>query len=61
MILKCSPHQFWGAWKKNQILAKTFHLFSSIWIVFFKLPQILGPILKHDYNDLAFEVHANKN
>jgi hypothetical protein len=54
--------------KKNQILPKTFHLFSSIGTSFFKLPQILGPIqvlassLKtHDYNNLAFEVHANKS
>jgi hypothetical protein len=56
-ILKCL--------KKNQILAKTFHLLSSTWTLFFKLPQILGPIQilassfkKHDYNNLAFEVHA---
>jgi hypothetical protein len=35
---------------------------------FFKLPQILGPIQisestlkKHDYNNLAFKVHANKS
>jgi len=52
--------------KKNQIVAKTFHLLSRT--LFFKLPQILGPIQvlassleKHDYNDLAFEVHANKS
>ncbi len=67
-ILECSPHQYWGAWKNNQILAKTFHLLSSIWALFFKLPQILGPIQglasslkKHGYNNLAFEVHANKS
>jgi hypothetical protein len=30
--------------KKNQILTKTFHVFSSTWTLFFKLPQILGPI-----------------
>jgi hypothetical protein len=54
--------------KKNQILAKTIHLLSSTWTLFFKLPQILGPIQvlannfkKHDYNNLAFEVHANKS
>jgi hypothetical protein len=65
---KCSPHQYWGAWKKNQILAKIFHLLSSTWTLCFKLPQILGPIQvlasglkKHDYNNLAFEVHVNKN
>jgi hypothetical protein len=53
--------------EKNQILAKTFRLLSSTWTLFFKLPQILGPIQvlasslkKHDYNNLAFEVHANK-
>jgi hypothetical protein len=39
-----SPHQYWGAWKKKKILAKKTRLFSSIWISFFKLPQILGPI-----------------
>jgi hypothetical protein len=37
-------HQYWGAWKKTQILAKTFHLLSNIWNLFLKLPQILGPI-----------------
>jgi len=52
--------------KKNQI--KKFHLLSSTWNLFFKLPQILGLIqifassLKtHDYNNLTFEVHANKS
>jgi hypothetical protein len=30
--------------KKNQILAKAFHLLSSTWTLFFKLPQILGMI-----------------
>jgi hypothetical protein len=67
-ILECSPHQNWGAWRKNQILIKTFHLLSIIWTVFFKLPQILGPIQvlassfkKHDYNSLYFEVHANNS
>jgi hypothetical protein len=43
-ILKCSQ-------KKNQILTKTFHQFSSTWTLFFKLPQILGPI----------QIFANKN
>jgi hypothetical protein len=59
-ILKCL--------KKNQILAKTFHLPSNICILFFKLPQILGSIQIlvsnrkiHDYNHLDFEVHANKS
>jgi hypothetical protein len=68
IILECSPHQYWGAWKQNQILAKTFHLLSSTWTLFFKLTQILGPIQvltsnlkKHDYNNLTFEVHANKS
>jgi hypothetical protein len=66
--IECSPHQYLGAWKKIQILAKTFHLLSSTWTIFFKLPQILGPIQviasrleKHDYNHLLFEVHANKS
>jgi hypothetical protein len=44
IILECSANQYWDAWKKNQILAKTFHLFSNTWTLFFKLPQILGPI-----------------
>jgi hypothetical protein len=68
IIFKCSPHQYWCVWKKNQILAKTFHLLSNIWTLFFKLPQILGPIQlfansfkKHDYNNLTFEVHANNS
>jgi hypothetical protein len=50
------------------MLAKTFHVFSSAWALFFKLSQILGPIQvlasifkKHDYNNLIFEVHANKS
>jgi hypothetical protein len=67
-ILECSPHQYWGAWKKNQAFVKTFHLLSSTWTLFFKPPQSLGPIQvlvsslkKHDYNSLAFEVHANKS
>jgi hypothetical protein len=54
--------------KKNQILAKTFHLLSNIWTLFFKLSQILGQIQvlantleKHVYNNLVFEVHANKS
>jgi hypothetical protein len=64
-ILECSPHQYWSAWKK-QILAKTFHLLASIWALFFKLLQMLGPnvlassVKQHDYNNLTFEVHANK-
>jgi hypothetical protein len=68
IILECSPHWYWGVWKKNQILAKTFHLLSSTWTLFFKLPQILGPIQvlanslkQHDYNNLAFEVYVNKS
>jgi hypothetical protein len=68
IILECSPHQYWGALEKNQIFAKTFHLLSNIWTLFFKLSQILGPIQvfassakKHDYNNLAFEIHANKS
>jgi hypothetical protein len=51
--------------KKNQIIAKTFHLLSSTWTLFFKLSQILGPIQvlasslkKHDYNNLTFEVYG---
>jgi len=65
---ECSQYQYWGAWEKIQTLAKIFHQLSNIWTLFFKLPQILGPIQifasrlrKHDYNNLAFEVHANKN
>jgi len=48
--------------KENLILAKTFHLFSNTWTLFFKLPQVLGSIqvfassLKtHDYNNLTFK------
>jgi hypothetical protein len=59
-VLKCL--------KQNQILVKIFHLLSSTWTLCFKLPQILGPILvfassflKNDYNNLAFEIHANKS
>jgi hypothetical protein len=59
-ILKCL--------KKNKKLAKIFHLLSSTWTLFFKLSQTLGLIqvlassLKsHDYNNIAFEVHANKS
>jgi hypothetical protein len=58
-ILKCL--------KKNQILVKIFHLLSSTWTLFFKLPQILSPIRilvsslkKHDYNNLDFEIHIKK-
>jgi hypothetical protein len=54
--------------KKIQIFVKTFDLFSSTWILFFKLPQILSPIQvlvsslkKYDYDNLAFEVRANKS
>jgi len=54
--------------KKIQILAKTFHLLSSTWTLFFKLPRILGLIQtlasnfkKYDHNNLTFEVHAYKN
>ncbi len=53
--------------KKNQILAKTFHLFSSTRTLFFKLSQILSPIQvlassfkKHDYNNLTFKVMQTK-
>jgi hypothetical protein len=45
-------------------ISPTFNYLNFI----FKLPQISGPIQvlanslkKHDYNDLAFEVHANKS
>jgi hypothetical protein len=41
---------------------------SSTWNLFFKLPQIVGLIQifasslnTHDYNNLIFEVHANKH
>jgi hypothetical protein len=54
--------------KKKSILAKTFHLLSSTWTLFFELPQIWGPnqilassVKKHDYNKLTFEVHTNKS
>jgi hypothetical protein len=30
--------------QKNQMFAKTFHLLSNTSTLFFKLPQILGPI-----------------
>jgi hypothetical protein len=53
---------------KKKILTKIFHLLSSTCTLFFNLPQILSPIqvlasrLKnHDYNNLAFELHANKS
>jgi len=53
--------------KKNQIPAKSFHLFSNIQTLFFKLAQILGlfqvlasKLKKYNYNNLTFEVHANK-
>jgi hypothetical protein len=59
-ILKCLN-------KKSKILAKIFHILQNISTLFFKLSQILGPIQvlatslkEHDYNNLAFEVHANK-
>ncbi len=49
------------------MFAKNIHLLSSTWTLFFKQPQILGPIQvfasnvkKHDYNNLIFEVNANK-
>ncbi len=68
IILEFSAYQYWIAWKKNQIFAKTFHLLSSTWILFFKLSQILGPIQvlansvkKYDYNNLTFEVHAKNS
>jgi hypothetical protein len=54
--------------KKHKILAKTFNLLSNTWTLFFKLPQILSPIQvlanslkEHDYNNLPFEIHANKS
>jgi hypothetical protein len=63
-----STRQYWGAWKKNKIFGRKFHLLSSTWILFFKMPQILGlfqvlasSVNKHDYKNLAFEVHANKS
>jgi hypothetical protein len=43
-LLEFSSHQYWGAWKKNKILGKMFRLLSNTWTLFFKLPQILGPI-----------------
>jgi hypothetical protein len=50
--------------KKNQYLQKHFTYFQ----VLFKLLQILSPIQvfvssfqKYDYNNLTFEVHANKS
>jgi hypothetical protein len=52
--------------EKNQTFTEKIHLLSSTWTLFFKLSQILGPIQvlvnsvkKHDYNNLAFEVHVN--
>jgi hypothetical protein len=63
-----SPYQYWGAWKKNQIFVRKFHLLSSTWFLFFKMPQILGlfqilasNVNKHDYKNLTFEVHENKS
>jgi hypothetical protein len=54
--------------KKNQIPLKMLQLLSSTWKLFFNLSQILSLIqifassLKtHDYNNLTFEIHANKN
>ncbi len=61
-ILECSSHQSWDALKNFKKLEKTFNLLSNTWTLFFKLPQILGPIQvfannlkKHDYNNLPFE------
>jgi hypothetical protein len=34
IVVECSPHQYWGAWKKTQIFAKTYHLFLSTWTFF---------------------------
>jgi hypothetical protein len=44
-MLEYSSHQYWGALEiKVKNIAKTFHLLSSTWTLFFKLPQILSPI-----------------
>jgi len=67
IILKCSPHQYWNAWKKLDTY-KNISLTFKCLNLFFNLPQNLGTIqvhastfLKYDYNNLAFEVHANKS
>ncbi len=64
-ILKFSPHQYWGAWKKLDTYKNISPTFECL-NLFFKLPQNLCTIqvlanisLKYDYNNLAFEVHAN--
>ncbi len=55
IILKCSPHKYWGALKKKPNTCKNI---SSTWTLFLKLLQILGPIQvlarnlkKHNYNN----------
>ncbi len=60
--MECLTHQYWGACKKNQVFAKTFHLFSSTWTLFVKLSQMLSPIQalassvkKDNYNNLALK------
>jgi hypothetical protein len=65
--LKCSPHQYWGSWKKKNTCKNITPTFKNL-NFFLKFPQILGLIQviesslrKHDYNNLALEVHANKN
>jgi hypothetical protein len=54
--------------KKKPNTCKNISPVSSTWNLFFKLSQILGLIevfasslKKRDYNNLVFEVHANKN
>jgi len=50
------------------VFIKKIHLLSNTWNLFYKLPQILGPIQVHvsndnkrDYNNLIFEIHAHKS
>jgi hypothetical protein len=54
--------------KKETTVCKKIHVFSSIWILNFKLPKIKGPIQvfantleKHNSINLAFETNANNS
>ncbi len=54
--------------KKNPNTCKNISPTQKYLNFIFKVPQVLGPIQvlasslkKHDYNNLTFEVHVNKN
>ncbi len=65
LIWECSPHQYWNAWKNTcKNVSPTFKYLNFIFLTITNFRSNLSTckcFKKYDFNNLAFEVCANKN